>query len=361
MKPISLVLLIVFCLSAALTLSAQETTVPDLKGLNGPQAAAALNRVGLRLGVQSSIGWTEASGVAQNTIGGQSLEAGTSTAAGQAVDVTIMRSPNLGLIYDDNDLTAVNLTGSPLDVRNIVFTSKEGTPATFEAVSWRGVFDIGGCGQIWSVQRGAPKDTPGCDTSIMNWLSTTKTNVHFWTATNGVVRFSIMDNGVERAVCDAADVGTQDAPLHCDAFISGGGDGSDVTPYIYLVYTTDAFAFLNKSPDKWMPTAQTTIINNNPKIAIPGAGVSIGDPVLFNTPDIVADIRQLAPGQCLFLTSDNANATPPEPCDPIARLDLTSDVAFWVAAFQIQSTNDTAKHECPAAVVEKMTICVVPR
>jgi hypothetical protein len=119
--------------------------------------------------------------------------------------------------------------------------------------------------------------------------------------------------------------------------------------------------FLNKSPVKWMPTAQTTVINNNPKIAIPGAGVSIGDPSLFNNPATVADIRQLAPGQCLFLTSDNANAVPPEPCDPIARLDLTSDVAFWLAAFPVKSTNSEGEHQCPAAVAEKITICVVPR
>ncbi len=361
MKFSRIALLILFCLISALSVFAQETTVPDLVGLNAPQAAAALNRVGLRLGAQNAIGWTEASGKPQNTVGEQSLAAGTSTVAGTAIDVTILRSPNIALVYDDNDLTLINLVNSPLNTGGLSFTSKEGPAASFAATRWIGAFPPNGCGQVWSISHRGAKEVAGCDTSTTTWVSTNKTDSHFWTAVNGVVKFSIMDNGIERAVCDAATVGTQNAPLRCEAFVSGSGDGSEITDYVYFAYTTEAFVMFDKSPSKWMPTAQTTIFNNNPRISIPGAALAIGDPTLFHNPAIAADVRQLAPGQCLFLTSDNANAALPEPCDPIARLDLKSDVAFWLAPFQIQGANSDAKHECPAAVADKVTICVVPR
>jgi len=362
MKPFALVFLMLMCLSSALMLSAQDSVVvPDVRGLNAPQAAAALNKAGLRLGAQNSIGWTEASGVPQNMVGDQSVAAGSSVAPGTVVDVTIMRSLNIALVYDDNDLTLINLSSASINTGGLSFVSKEGTPASFAASRWIGAFAPNGCAQVWSITRnGGAKEVPPCEARTTTWISTNKSEAHFWTETNGVASFSIMDNGIERAVCDAAGQGTQDAPQRCEAYVSGSSDGSEITQYIYLVYTTDAFAFVDKSPDKWMPTAQTTILNNNPKISNPGASVPIGDPSLYNNPATAADIRQLAPGQCLFLTSDNANATPPEPCDPIAKLDLGSDVAFWVAAFKVQGADGT-QHECPAATAEKTTICVVPR
>jgi hypothetical protein len=110
-----------------------------------------------------------------------------------------------------------------------------------------------------------------------------------------------------------------------------------------------------------MPAAQTTIFNFNPSLSIPGVSLVLGDPTLFGSPNIVADIAQLAPGQCLLLTSDNPNAVPPETCDVIARLDLRSDVAFWLAHFEIDSAADDIRRQCPAAVPDKTTICVMPR
>ncbi|HEX2908558.1 MAG TPA: hypothetical protein VHO69_16925, partial [Phototrophicaceae bacterium] len=85
------------------------------------------------------------------------------------------------------------------------------------------------------------------------------------------------------------------------------------------------------------------------------------DPSLFGNPATAADLTQLAPHQCLLLTSDNSNAAPPEPCDVIAQLDLTSTVAFWLADFQIDSAADDEQRQCPAAVADKTTICVMPR
>ena len=50
--------------------------VPDLTGMNVPQAAAALNHVGLGLGNENGEAWTAESGLEQNRIKAQSVAAG---------------------------------------------------------------------------------------------------------------------------------------------------------------------------------------------------------------------------------------------------------------------------------------------
>src|SRR5215813_13975992 len=91
------------CFCAASVTLAQAQTVPNLVGLNLPQATAALNNVGMALGNQTSAPWTQDSGVPQNTISVQSTPAGQAATAGASVDVTVLRSPNVSLSYDDND------------------------------------------------------------------------------------------------------------------------------------------------------------------------------------------------------------------------------------------------------------------
>jgi hypothetical protein len=284
---------------------------------------------------------------------------GSSVEAGATLDVAVLRSPNVALIYDDNDLTVINITTDTLNITGLAFTSVEGTTASFAAARWAGILGTGECGQIWSVSRNEPKDVEGCDST--HWLTTNNLQEHFWTAVNGVIRFSITDNGVERVVCDAAPSGSQDRPLRCEAYVSGSDASNEATPYVYFAYTTQAFAFINKSSDKWMPTGQTAILSNNAGVSIPGAAVLVGDPLFFGNPSIVADITRLAPGQCLFLASDNSDAMLPEPCDMIARLDLSSGSSFWLTDFQIDSATDDELHQCPAAVPDKTIICVVPR
>jgi hypothetical protein len=359
MRHLKGILILIGCLCLFGRVSAQDTTVPNIVGLGVPQAAAELNRAGLRLGVQTSIGWTEASGLVPNTISEQSVAPDGTTAAGTIIDVTVLRAPNIALVYDDNDLTVINLTDDDMNVSGLSFASTEGTAANFAASRWTGVFDGDDCGQIWSIGRNAPKEVEGCD--LIHWLTTNKTEEHFWTTANGVVRFGVLDNGLERAVCAAAPANSQDQPLRCEAYIAGGTASSDLTQYVYYAYTMDAFVLVNPSPDKWMLTNQTMIFNYNPNIQIQGAEVPLGDPALFNHPATVANLSQLAPRQCLLLTSDNPTAAPPESCDVIAQLDLTANVAFWLADFQIEGATDDVRRQCPAAVAEKTTICVMPR
>lgn len=362
MKTLAAVVVLLCCLGLGLPFSvvAQDSVaVPTLVGLNVPQAAAVLNRLGLRLGSPGAILWDASSGLEQNTIGTQSVAPGAAVEPGTAIDVMVHRKPNIALIYDDNDLTVVNLSGAALNIAGLTMTAIEGTPSSFAASRWAGTLEPGRCGQVWSIVRSAPKDVEGCAATF--WLTTNNAQEHFWTTANGVARFSVLDNGVERAICQAADPGTQDQPLRCEAYVSGGADPDEMTPYVYFAYTTDAFTLMNSTSDKWMPTSQTVVLNYNPGLAIPGVAVMLGDPALYGNPAIMGDISLLAPGQCLLLTSDNPEARPPERCDPIARLDLTSSVAFWLAPFEITGAADDETRSCPAAVAERIMVCVMPR
>src|SRR3954463_11504474 len=101
---------ITFCLVLGIgqTMAQDTIQVPDLTGMNVPQAAAALNRAGFALGNETGEAWTAESGLQQNRIKSQSVAAGQTAPSGSAIDVTVLRSPNVALVYDDNDLTLVN-------------------------------------------------------------------------------------------------------------------------------------------------------------------------------------------------------------------------------------------------------------
>ncbi|MBK8027422.1 MAG: PASTA domain-containing protein [Chloroflexi bacterium] len=222
--------------------------------MNIPQATAELNRVGLGLGSQISEAWTESSGLPQNTISSQSIAAGQALNPGMLVDVVVLRAPNTILSYDDNDLTLINTTGADLNLNGLIFGVAEGTvPAAFAATRWAGALSAGGCGQIWSVLRSVPKDVEGCG-RINAWLTTNNAAEHFWTALNGVSRFKIVQNGVERGSCPVAPAGTQ--PLRCELYLPANAS-EGITPYIYFAYTPERFIIHNRSQDQFMPLAGT--------------------------------------------------------------------------------------------------------
>lgn len=336
-----------------------QITVPDLTGLNMPQAAARLNEIGLGLGTQTPIvDATQAEGL----IGEQSIVAGEMVETGSTIDVGIYRNPNMILIYDDNDFTLVNTTQNIADVTGLRFVAVEGSnPASFAATRWTSNVSNGRCLQVWSISRRDPKSHEECE-SIQNWLTTNDTGEHFWTQTNAVQQFAVIEDGIERANCGAADSGTQDSPLRCSFYLAGASSAENLTPFLYFVYTTDAITIINQTDDQWMPTDRTNIINNNPNIQNPGVSLIMGDPELFQNPDIVADISRLAPKQCIMLSSDNPQGVEPaQPCNLIAQRDLSSSVAFWLADFEVESATDGQNHTCPAAKENVPTLCIVPQ
>lgn len=354
------------CLALLLTtqvafLQEAAITVPNLVGMNVPQAAATLNRSGLAMGGQINAGWTAESGLLQNTIGAQSYPADQPVPPGTPIDVTVLRSPNVALIYDENDLTILNNTNATLDFNGLLFGVAEGAaPAAFAATRWTGALPAGGCAQLWSVLRSAPKDVEGC-ARINNWLtSVNNTAEHFWTALNGVVTFSVVYNGFQNATCPAAPAGAQ--PMRCDVYLPVGA-AVEVTPYVYFAYTPERLIVFNRSPDKWMPLDATPVINLNPNVTVPEPQINLSDPTVVSRINPVANLALLAPNQCLLFTNNTALELPnlPEQCDIIGQGNLDPNLIFWSASFDIVSVTDGRRRTCAAATAGRLTICVMPR
>lgn len=337
-----------------------DVVVPDVRRMPLPQAASILNIVGLNLGEDTTADITE--GQDPNTVVSQSIEPGTSIARGTVVDVTVLRAPNVRLIYDDNDITFINLTQEAMNINGIRFFSSDGTPASYSANQISGSLSDAECLQLWSISRGNAKDVTGCRSTL--WRTTNNTSFHFWTQLNGVNRFIVSESGVQRAECAAAAANTQDSPLICEFYISGGSSGAnDTTPYIYLAYTNDAIAFINNSLNQWMMTDQTTLLNNNPALNATNAPLIFGDVNLLREEFRVGlgRITQLAPGQCIMYTLEGAEVTaPPEHCNVVAQRALQPNIAFWVASFGVRSASDGRERSCPAALPNRLTLCIVP-
>jgi hypothetical protein len=332
--------------------AAQDTiTVPDLTGLSVPEAAATLNRVGLGIGSETGERWTEAAGQPQNTIAGQSIAPGSEVEPGTRLDVTVLRSPNVTLIYDDNDLTLVNQSGSALDLTGLTFQALDGNQATFSGSRWGRTVREDRCTQIWSVGRNGPKGLDECQ-FIEHWLVTTNRGEHFWTA--GATRFAVVQNGVERAVCAVANPGS------CTFYLPTGGGSADVTPYVYFAYTPDRLAIINNSEDQWMPLAGFEVVNNYAPNR--GARVEVASPSLLRSINPVANTERLAPGQCIFFTNSSPEVdAPPQPCEVVARLNIGPSVIFWGADFPVNSVTDDQDHICPVATPDRLTVCIMPR
>jgi hypothetical protein len=201
----------------------------------------------------------------------------------------------------------------------------------------------------------------GC-AGIQNWLAVANNpSEQFWTGLNGVTRFAVIQDGAPRAVCEAAPPGS--GPRQC-WFYSPVGISDDLTEYVYFAYTPTRLIIFNRSEDRWMPLRDTAVLNNNPILAQPGAGVPIGDPALYASRSPVADVSRLAPGQCaLFTKGAGADDTLdlPQACDVVARLDVNPDLIFWSAPFTVKSATNGQQHTCAAATEGRLTLCIMPR
>lgn len=351
MKKLLSILVFTSLLFAQLTVAQEAVTVPDLTGLTVPQAAAVLNRVGLALGSETGELWTAESGFAQNAIKGQTAAAGESLPTGTAVGVNVLRTPNVALIYDDNDLTLVNNTGANLDLSGLGFYALDGSLAQFSGHRWGSLLRAGQCVQLWSVGRNGAKGLDECS-AIQNWLVTTNPGEHFWTDAGGTTRFALIQNGLQRALCAISN------PGRCDFYIPGAS-GGDATDYVYFAYTANSLAVINQSPDRWMTLTNFTVYNNF--TAQKGLPVPLSDTSLYTLKIPFARLNQLAPNQCILFTDSSPDGNvPPQPCDVIAILDIAPQLIFWGAAFDTEGS-DSQRHTCPAATPGNLTLCVMPR
>ena len=344
----------IFLLAAQLVLGQATETVPDVTGMSVPAATAALNRVGVAVSNEISSPPSSADNASPNTVIAQSLAPGTAVEAGATIDLTVLRAPNVLLIYDNNDLTLVNQTGSDLDLGGISFQSVDGNGATFAANQWGNVLHAGNCAQIWSIRRNGSKAVSECQ-SIEHWRSTINSSNHFWTGADGTTRFSISQNGVERGTCTVAN------PGRCEIYLPSNQTGSsDLTDYVYIVYTQDRLAVINNTDNLWMPLRGLAFLNNT--VEPRGQAVVLADASLYGSHrNQAADLQRLAPGQCILFTNSPETQSPPQPCDVIAWLAVDPRLIFWAADFPVESVSDHRDHTCPAGKPDQMVLCIMPR
>lgn len=359
----TLLLLVLFSLLAVLPAQAQENeiAVPDLSGMTIPQAASALNAIGLRIGVELSLSWDESYGVAQNVISAQSIEPGLPVAPGTSINIMVFRAANMRVIYDDNDLTLINLTDRAADLTRLRFVAASNTEA-MDAWRLSERLNPRECAQVWVIVRSAPKATPDC-ANIQRWFTTNNPGEHFWGTQTGSQQFSVIESGVERTICPAAPVGSEASPLRCDFFFAGISTASDLSEFLYFTYTPESFALVNVTADHWMPTL-ISIYNFNPQLSSPGLHLTLGGPDVFVEEHRrgMGSIQQLAPEQCLVITTTGSeNSALPQPCHIVAQRSLGAEVAFWLAPFEVDSVTNGRRFSCPAAVPEQPTVCIVPR
>lgn len=350
-----LILMVVFPVAT----QQESVTVPDLTGLNPALAAAELNRVGLALGAEMNVEWTEVYGTPPNVIALQSVTAGSTVDYGTTVDVTILRNANVMLTYDNNDFTMHNQDSGNMELDDVKFRTFTSTiDAGFNARRWMNILEAGKCAQLWSVSRGEPKDVAGCQ-SIQRWQTTNNPADHFWTAANGVESFVVLYEDAEMAICDAAPRGSQDNPSTCQLFLPAIG-GNNVAPYVQFSYTPETFLVVNSTDDSWMRTNRSVIHNANPRSGRLGTSFTVGDRNLFTDMLDIANVRKLAPGQCIQYGIEGAMETDlPEDCDLIGTVELPEQQRFWLYDFDLESS-DGKRRTCNAAQIGVLTRCLLP-
>lgn len=349
-------IVVLLMLAAATAAQEADISVPDVTGMNAPQASAALNAIGLRLGSEANV--PAAEGQAEGTIATQTPVSGARAARGSAVDVTIARSPNIRLIYDDNDLTLINLSSRPLALGPLTLNAVQGEQGVFRAARWGAEVRAGDCVQVWSVGRSEPKSVDGCR-AVNAWLTTNDISQHVWTRTSNVRMFTITQDGEIRAECESARRNTQDTPQRCEFYVDTPAAVPNL-PYIYTAYTTDALIVLNPSDDGWLRLNIEIVGAGGEVLALnAAANYDSVDPLIRVENAGGVSIRQLAPGQCVrFRAPTTADEAFPQPCVPYA--DSVVEQPFWLADFSVRD-RENKDHICKAATPGRLTICVMPR
>ncbi len=324
-----------------------RVTVPDVRRMTVAQAAAVLNRVGLRLGEQISGGLGDSANA--NFISDQTPIAGAIVEPGSIVSVEVRRDINILILYDDNDLTIVNQSNDPISVDQVVLRSVGGRPnATFNArewaVGWERTLRPRQCLQIWSVPRDGWNQLPECQ-FIQEWRSTTNAADHFWTGSNGATEFAIIQDGILRGMCPVG------GPS-CELYLAPGEVPIDTSEYVYFTYDANELLLINQSADRWLPAAA---------IQLGGSGLVLGDTALFED-DVIGDVRLLAPGQCLqfYRSAPATESEPLERCDVIASVELGRG-AFWENGFMFTASISGSARTCPSVIGDGRSICLVPR
>ncbi len=356
-KKLTILMLALFLLTTFSLAQPRQSVVPNLIGLNVPQADAALHLVGLRLGVQTLDLSTSVETDQLGTISAQSVDANETLTPGAPVNITVVRAPNIRFIYDDNDLTLINQTGEAIALASLSLVGEAGAATLILAGERWGIRHIppDGCIQIWSIGRAAPKAVAGCP-EISAWFSSSDVSTYVWTQAAQVDSFTLMQAGIALTTCQAAPPASQDSPTVCDAYLPSTPPPEQVG-FLYLAYTYEAFSALNPTDDAWMPLSA-------PLTHADGTVMSLAALFNYTNTEMVAisldgeSLTPLAPQECiLFRVPDSPDSPAPEPCGLVVA-DAVLDSVFWRSDFTVTDPKGV-KRTCAAATEENLTVCVM--
>lgn len=353
-KTVVILMVSLWCLSGLAIAQVATLRVPDLTGMTAPQAASTLHLLGLRLGSTTIDLSPTAHFELLGTVTSQSIIAGEEIGIGESIDITILQAPNIRFVYDDNDLTFINQTGRIILLEPLVFVGNGEIQKTLTGTRWNiTAIPAGGCVQIWSIGRTAPKNIDGCS-EISAWFSTTDASTYFWTQAAAIERFTVQQAGETLSNCPAAPLNSQDAPMSCVMYLPTI-PSPDQSRFLYLSYTSDALVIYNPMADIWMSLVNQVILPD-------GSTIDVSDVALYQTALAVSlttdgtTLLPLSPNECVvFRTTDD---TPlPEDCGLIVA-EQTNAAPFWLTDFSIMDNTGTSRI-CKAAVADKTTVCVV--
>ncbi len=329
---------------------ASGVAIPNLQALTVPQAEAALNAAGLRLGNIETVDEANTSGT-PDTVVGQSAPAHWRLPLGAAVDVTVLRTNNVLLRYDQptrdeavgNTLSGrwfnlVNLTNEELYIGDLRFVSVQDESLALDQSNWGWrVEEVAGgfCLQILPDALDQPIEPAECDSMLeFGWFVETDEAQRFWS--NGSAFYVYQDN-IRRATC-------QIEADRCEFWIEEAEVTREIAEYFYFVYDQQRFAIFNRSADRWMSLDDITI----------NGALNLGRED-FEPRDFLRaeDLRLLAPGQCVLFSSGSAETEAFPGCVQVIGQQRGAE-AFWRSDFRV------AGEECLGAT-DDTTLCIVPR
>lgn len=325
--------------------------IPDVQGMTIPQAEAALNAAGLRIGEWVSVDEEDSSGTPDRVVG-QSAPSFWRLPQGSSVDLSVLRKNNVLLRYDvpppsetvGNTLTErwfnlQNLTNESLYFGDLRFVSVQDESIFLDASNWGWQLEeltAGYCLQILPIRFDFTIVPDGCEAvPEFGWYSDTNLASHFWS--NGT-SFHVYQGSIRRATC-------QIAADECAFWIEEAEVTRELTSYFYFIYDQNTFTVFNRSADRWMPINEVSINGST------NLGRESYERLPFLTND---DLQNLAPQQCIQLTSHSEKPESAPGCVQVIGWQTGAN-AFWNESFRVSGV------ECPAALAEGSSICIVPR
>jgi hypothetical protein len=335
-----------------------QTFIPPVIGLNVPQAAAVLHRAGLTLGALEHRLMPNDTGSSSLPVGrviGQMPDAGSAADVGYEVSLVVELPANVAVIYDDNDLTLLNLTGREIDLASV---SISGGGQVLSGSRWRAArLPSGRCVQAWSISRAVSKPVEGCE-DIGAWFATLDRTAHVWMSPEAA-QFELSIAGVPVMTCPTAPTTTLETPLRCAGYWSAQADGQNVARFLYLAYTMDALVARNPSSDYWMYLDRPLETGSGQVVHLSAADwyESVLPAILSEN---AGKMLRLAPEECAWLrAADSSEVGLPQACGLIAA-EGVQDAPFWREDFSLMGF-DGVRRACAAAVSGRLTICVLQR